>query len=65
MIIVTESFGNVQENAMPFDVWLDCSSLTTLNLDFQLVDRFGVPVDLTLGGEILFLLTIDEGTSGA
>ena len=65
MIIVTEAFGNVQENAMPYDVWLDCSSLTTLSLDFQLVDRFGVPVDLTLGGEILFLLTIDEGSSGA
>ena len=54
MIIITEAFGNVQENAMPYDVWLDCSSLTTLSLDFQLVDRFGVPVDLTLGGEILF-----------
>ena len=65
MIIITEAFGNVQENAMPYDVWLDCSSLTTLSLDFQLVDRFGVPVDLTLGGEILFLLTIDEGSSGA
>ena len=61
-IVVKANFGEVQEAEMPYNVWVGCDGLTTNQLDFQLKDRDGHLVDMSLGGDISFLLTFDEGS---
>ena len=60
-ITVKENFGQVQEAEMPFNCWVGSDGLTTNQLDFQLKDRDGHFVDMSLGGDVSFLLAIDEG----
>ena len=61
-IVINQPFGSVQEASMPVDVWIPCDGLTCHRLDFQLQDSAGNIVD-TLGGDISFLLSIDDGNS--
>ena len=58
-IVIGGAFGSVQEASMPRDVWISCSGIVTHSLDFQLEDANGAKVD-NLGGEISFLLTVDD-----
>ena len=62
-IVINQSFGGVQEAAMPVDVWISCEGLTCHQLDFQLQDSKGNCVDMSLGGDLSFLLSIDDGNS--
>ena len=48
---------------MPVDVWISCDGLTCHQLDFQLQDAKGNCVDMSLGGKLSFLLSIDDGNS--
>ena len=59
-IVVNAPFGSVQEASMPVCVWISSQGLTCKELDFQLQDSRGQVVDMTMGGEISFLLTIDD-----
>ena len=59
-IVLNTPFGGVQEASMPNDVWISSPGLTCNELDFQLEDSRGHIVDMTMGGEISFLLTIDD-----
>ena len=59
-IVVNAPFGGVQEASMPICVWISSQGLTCKELDFQLQDARGHVVDMTMGGEISFLLTIDD-----
>ena len=59
-IVVNAPFGGVQEASMPVNVWISSQGLTCKELDFQLQDARGYVVDMTMGGEISFLLTIDD-----
>ena len=59
-IVVNTPFGGVQEASMPTDVWISSPGLTCNELDFQLEDARGHIVDMSMGGEISFLLTIDD-----
>ena len=59
-IVVNTPFGGVQEASMPVNVWISSQGLTCKELDFQLQDARGHVVDMTMGGEISFLLTIDD-----
>jgi hypothetical protein len=61
-IVVRGSFGEVQEAEMPYNVWVGCKGLSTNELDFQLKDHDGHLIDMSLGGDVSFLLTIDEGS---
>ena len=61
-MVVKANFGEVQEAEMPYNVWVGCDGLTTNQLDLQLKDRDGHLVDMSLGGDIWFLLTLDEGS---
>ena len=58
-IVIGTSFGGVQEASMPRGIWISCSGICTHSLDFQLEDANGNKVD-NLGGEISFLLTVDD-----
>ena len=62
-IVINQNFGGVQEASMPVDVWISCEGLTCHQLDFQLQDSKGNCVDMSLGGELSFLLSIDDGNS--
>ena len=61
-IVVKANFGEIQECEMPYNVWVGCYGLTTNQLDFQLKDRDGHVVDMSLAGDVSFLLTVDEGS---
>jgi hypothetical protein len=62
-IVINQPFGSVQEASMPVDVWISCEGLTCHRLDFQLQDSAGNLVDMSLGGDVSFLLSIDDGNS--
>jgi hypothetical protein len=62
-IVINQPFGSIQEASMPNDVWISCQGLTCHRLDFQIQDASGNVVDMSLGGEISFLLSIDDGNS--
>ena len=62
-IVINQNFGGIQEASMPVDVWISCEGLTCHQLDFQLQDAKGNCVDMSLGGELSFLLSIDDGNS--
>ena len=62
-IVINQPFGSVQEASMPVDVWISCEGLTCHRLDFQIQDGAGNLVDMSLGGDISFLLSIDDGNS--
>ena len=62
-IAIEQQFGGVQQADMPVDVWISCGGISTHDLDFQLQDAQGNVVDMSLGGEISFLLSIDDGDS--
>ena len=62
-IVVNQPFGSVQEASMPNDVWISCEGLTCHRLDFQIQDGSGNVVDMSLGGDVSFLLSIDDGNS--
>ena len=59
-IVVNSPFGGVQEASMPVCVWITSQGLTCKELDFQLRDARGHVVDMSMGGELSFLLTIDD-----
>lgn len=60
-ITIDESFAGVQEASMPVNVWISSPGLCCLDLDFQVQDSAGNVVDMSLGGDVSFLLTIDDG----
>ena len=62
-IVINQPFGGVQEASMPVDVWISCEGLTCHRLDFQVQDASGNIIDMSLGGEVSFLLSIDDGNS--
>lgn len=62
-IVINQPFGGVQEASMPVDVWISCEGLTCHRLDFQIQDAGGNVIDMSLGGEVSFLLSIDDGNS--
>ena len=62
-IVINQPFGGVQEAAMPLDIWVSCEQLTCHRLDFQIQDAGGNVVDMSLGGQVSFVLIIDDGRS--
>ena len=62
-IVINQPFGSVQEASMPQDVWNSCDRLTCHRLDFQIQDASGNDVDMSLGGDVSFVLAIDDGKS--
>ena len=62
-IVINQPFGSVQEASMPWDIWISCDGLTCHRLDFQIQDGAGNVVDMSLGGDVSFLLSIDDGNS--
>ncbi len=60
-IVINQPFGSVQEASMPQEVWNSCDRLTCHRLDFQIQDAGGNVVDMSLGGQVSFVLTIDNG----
>ena len=62
-ITIAQSFAGVQEASMPVDVWISCEGICCHELDFQIQDSSGNVVDMSLGGDISFLLSIDDGNS--
>jgi len=60
-IVINQPFGGVQEAAMPLDIWISCEQLTCHRLDFQIQDAGGNVVDMSLGGQVSFVLIIDDG----
>ena len=62
-IVINQPFGGIQEASMPWDVWITCPGITCHRLDFQIQDAGGNVIDMSLGGEVSFLLSIDDGNS--
>ena len=62
-IVINQPFGSVQEASMPLDVRISCEQLTCHRLDFQIQDAGGNVVDMSLGGQVSFVLSVDDGRS--
>ena len=62
-ITIDQGFAGVQEASMPVDVWISCEGICCHELDFQIQDSSGNVVDMSLGGDVSFLLSIDDGNS--
>ena len=60
-IVINQPFGSVQEASMPQEVWNSCDRLTCHRLDFQIQDAAGNNVDMSLGGQVSFVLSFDVG----
>jgi len=60
-VVIEQQFGGVQQADMPVDVWISCGGICCHELDFQLQDSSGNVVDMSLGGDLSFLLSIDDG----
>jgi len=59
-VVISAPFGGIQETSMPVDVWISCAGICCHELDFQLQDSDGNIVDMSVGGDISFLRTIDD-----